>query len=63
VARECTIEAHPNSIDALNNHPVEEYELVLSTRRPDGKAGETFVPKTFADRSEVNTKFMEGAAY
>jgi len=46
------------------NHPVEEFELVLSARRPAASKGDKkLAPKVFATRAEANQQFKTGSSH
>ena len=65
VARDCALIDHPSSIHVLaTNHPVKEYELVLSARAPPAvESNKKLAPKVFATRAEADRWFMAGSSH
>ncbi len=54
---EAKIVGYPKGVTALDDHPVENHEVVLYVRRPFNNK---FVPTTFGDRSAANQAWKEG---
>lgn len=58
--------SHPETLDQLANHPIEEHEIVLLVRRPslnekrNGQdRGNKYMPKTYNNRVEANDAYKQ----